>query len=296
MTASSWALLLAVFKLFMYLVSAIAVGSGFFHIHFNRYRTVSTETSTRLLIAVVLGCFVATGYFFIQVGVFVEEGFLGVLNFEYIEMLWQSAIGDSLIFQLAGFFLIGIGGLVFSSFSKFPYRFFISAGLFWLGVSLLARSFSVIGHSAEYQVVFQALLSLHFMCVIWWIGCLFPLRRSCRSMEQRALYNLMSLFGRVAIGFVVFLLISGVALVIVFSKGDMAFFTTDYGISIVSKLLLVGGILGIALYHKLKLVPALKIDCKANIRLERSIRIEIFIAIIILAITSYLTTIIGLSH
>ena len=74
-----------------------------------------------------------------------------------------------------------------------------------------------------------------------------------------------------------------------------ALFFTDYGQAIVVKLFMVSVILLVAAYHKWKLVPALLKRQSSGV-LARSIIVEIYLGIAILAVTTIVSTLTGPAH
>ena len=75
-------------------------------------------------------------------------------------------------------------------------------------------------------------------------------------------------------------------------ESPMALINSDYGSALLLKLTLVLVILGVAAMNKLMLVPVL-ISSGSIVKLQRSIRYELAIAVAILVATSYLSTIVG---
>ncbi|MCW8875791.1 MAG: CopD family protein [Kangiellaceae bacterium] len=299
MEFSIWSIWSISLKLLLYLCASIAIGGGFIRALTGDHEKLQRSIDRYWNLLVFTGIWGALSYFFVQVGAFVEEGFIGMFNMEFVHMLWQSVVGDALYYQVSGFLLIWISKMVYPISSVITLKIrreYLSAPLFVIGIALLCRSFSIVGHTAEYGWVFQLILSLHFMCITWWVGALFPLRSACRLLETQSLFTLMDGFGKLASVVVALLILSGATLVILFANGSLGIFTTAYGIILFGKFLLVGTILLIALYHKLRLVPALIDIPDAHISLERSISREIVIAILILLATATLTSVTGVSE
>jgi putative copper resistance protein D len=102
----------------------------------------------------------------------------------------------------------------------------------------------------------------------------------------------MERFGKQASVMVSLLLIAGLLLAIQLVGGLDALLFTNYGQTILVKLLLVICVMKIAATHKLKLVPQLK-NSDGRKTLSKSISIEMFVAIAILSVTAVLTSIVG---
>ena len=296
MELSTWAILSVIFKFFLYLTTSIAVGAGFIRKLAGDDNILQRSIDRYWSILILSGIGIAMSYFFVQVGGFVEEGFEGILNMEYAIMLWQSSMGDAVNYQVLGFLLIWLSKFVYQWWGAINPKIkkeYLSIPVFLIGVFFLARSFSMVGHTAEYGLIFQLILSLHVICVAWWIGALFPLRRACQLLNTQSLFRLMDRFGKWASVVVTLLISSGATIVILFAKGSLDIFKTNYGLILLAKFLMVGFILLFALYHKLKLVPLLKQEANVHTVLRRSITKEIVIALLILVITATLTTAAG---
>ena len=75
-------------------------------------------------------------------------------------------------------------------------------------------------------------------------------------------------------------------------ESPMDLLNTDYGFALLLKLCLVLVVLGVAAMNKLIIVPVL-VSRGSTARLQTSIRFELAIAVAILVVTSYLSTIVG---
>ena len=126
----------------------------------------------------------------------------------------------------------------------------------------------------------------------WWIGSLFPLWFSCKLLPPSALYQLMNLFGQVAMVMVGLLIVCGTSLLFLFFSTPMELLTTTYGQAILLKLVFVGCILLIAAYHKFYLVEALKKE-DFCLKLQHSIKNEMKVGFCILLITGILSSVLG---
>jgi putative copper resistance protein D len=67
--------------------------------------------------------------------------------------------------------------------------------------------------------------------------------------------------------------------------------TSAYGQALLTKILLVAGLLGLAARNRFRIVPALRAgDLTAALRLRRSIDLEVMLALAILVVSSLLTS------
>jgi putative copper resistance protein D len=88
------------------------------------------------------------------------------------------------------------------------------------------------------------------------------------------------------------LIVCGIGLLFLFLANPLELFTTIYGQAMLLKLIIVVTILLIAIYHKYHLVEEVKEEAISH-KLEKSIRNEMLIAVLILAVTAVLSSIIG---
>lgn len=167
------------------------------------------------------------------------------------------------------------------------------AGLFalWLDNRSVARSlaapatagigfaFVVSGHASTAQPLLSApAVFLHAVCVALWIGALLPLTLSVRAGDRVALQR----FSRLIPLPLLILIVTGIALTFVeFDRFD-AFWTTDYGLVLAAKLVVVLVMLTLAALNRYLLVPRLAITGEQ--RLVTIIATEFALAIVILGI------------
>ena len=252
-----------------------------------------------VLLGSLIGFIAVIINFFIQVGAFSETGLIGMFDADMIELLWQSPVGNSVLWRLLGFAISALALLLLMpSFLHKQQSHFLKmkrAGLYSLyfsAVFTLAYSFTFVGHNADIGGIAKWLISLHIVTMGWWIGALYPLWLCCQMLEQKALYRLMHLFGRLAMAMVGFLVICGTVLLTLFLDSPTELIMTPYGQLILVKLIAVVAILFIAALHKYRLVPSLE-QGEADKKLSKSIAIEMIVACVILAITAVLSTVTG---
>ncbi|MCW8995768.1 MAG: CopD family protein [Psychromonas sp.] len=248
-----------------------------------------------IVISSVLGFVAVIINFFIQVGAFSETGLSGMLDPELIRFLWQSTVGDSVAWRLFAFTLLSCA-LFFGDLNIKHKTFSLQQAAFSLlyvaATFSFAYSFTSIGHSADIGGVAKWLLAFHILTVSWWIGALYPLWLSCRLLQPPALYKLMNLFGEIAMFMVGLLIVCGITLLFLFLASPLELFTTTYGQAMLLKLIFVVTILFIAAYHKYHLVE--EVQQTAGIKkLQKSLINEMLIAVLILAVSAVLSSVLG---
>ena len=140
------------------------------------------------------------------------------------------------------------------------------------------------------------LLVLHLACVAVWLGAFLPLHRLCRLAPNdpaalRELAQTGRRFAQVGSIAVALLLVSGGALAAFLTGSVSAMVTTDYGLALSGKVVLVSGLLGLAALNRFRLVPAVdRGERRAAARLGLSVRLEMLGALAIILVTSLLTT------
>ena len=123
-----------------------------------------------------------------------------------------------------------------------------------------------------------------------WIGALYPLLMISRTEQVAELKVSLERFSKHAVVIVLFLL-SGLALMLS-SYILRGLFTTAYVIALILKILLVIGLVAIAAMNKYIIVPRLLLQTDTA-QFQRSVRIEIVVAILLLLLTAYLSTALG---
>lgn len=152
--------------------------------------------------------------------------------------------------------------------------------------ALGALSFTASGHAATAppRVVTVPAVALHAAALIFWMGSLVPLLVALRGPDPALL---LRRFSGQAAPMVAVLILSGAALTWVQAGSPAALASSAYGMVLAAKLLLVAGLLALALRNRLVLTPALaagRADAPSHI--DRAIRAEILLGLIILALAS----------
>ncbi|RBI82527.1 copper-binding protein [Rhodosalinus halophilus] len=166
----------------------------------------------------------------------------------------------------------------------------------WLavpGALLASTSFAFRGHAlSEPQAILGTLVTLHILCLAFWIGGLAPLLRSLRSETPAASGALAEAFGRQALWAVGLVVLGGGLALALLGAARPSALASPYGQMFALKLLLVAGILAMAAFNRLSLTPALLASRpEASARLRRSIRAEAALILGVLLVTATLTTV-----
>lgn len=222
-------------------------------------------------------------------GAALTGGVDGMTDPEMLGLLWQTPVGDVLVYRVVGTVL-----MIFGVFIPLVGQWIALAG----GMIVL-WSFAQIGHVPELEITgVRVLLLLHLLGVAFWIGILGPLR----ALSQRPEYlnNAAMLghrFGQAASVIVPALILAGLLMAWMLLGDLWALATTSYGKILLIKLALVGAILTLAAANKLRFVPAMQAgDDKAARHLARSIEIETVIILVVLAATATLTSVLTLPN
>lgn len=207
----------------------------------------------------------------------------GMTNPEMLGLLWTTPFGTAFILRLAGLSLLIIG--------LFLER--IGNWISLLGSAIAVWSFVQIGHISNLDnILLNIALMLHLFAIALWIGILTPLKRLASSPSSHALAaSVGHRFGLIASFTVPILIILGVYMSLQLVGTFVALFGTIYGQALIIKVLLVGFLMTLAATNKLRFIPALRSgDPIGAIKLSKSISIEWFFILAILATTAILTT------
>ena len=159
-------------------------------------------------------------------------------------------------------------------------------GLALFGVAVIAASFGFSGHAtvAEQRWLVALLVSVHLVAVSFWIGSLAPLLIVLRRAPEHA-ERAVRRFSAIAVWLVAVLLIAGVLMAMAHNLRSFgALIGEPYGQALLWKLGGVAALLALAAWNKWRLTRNRKWA-----RLARSIRIEIAVACLVLAMTASLS-------
>ncbi len=181
-----------------------------------------------------------------------------------------SRIGDAFWLRVAGLGLLALAA------SPWP----VAAALAAMGALVTAASYAAMGHSTLFRPrqELSALVTLHLLAVGFWIGSLPLLARAARLGEAA----LIAAWSRAALAMVaVVFLAGGITACLLVPRWDLLL-AAWYGWGLMAKLILVFGLIALAAWHRLRLVPALATGGEAaRLRLARSIRAEAWLALLV---------------
>ncbi len=279
-----WAILAPLVKVFLYVLSFLAVGTGLFILHFRSFLSQPTFAYCRKLVtkSSLTGSIIAPLLLLMTAGN-IGGDLQSAFNPLMINIALSSKAGQSVLVLFLGFLF------VFLWISLFQNQRPIS-GI--LGFALILSSFSLYGHSTINGFSSQLLIVLHLGAISFWVGSFLPLRYSTQGkIEEENLFQIAHQFGVYAVYYIGVLLITGLMLGTILVGGIEQLVTSDYGKAFLFKLFFAANLLGIGALNKFRLVPQLKKNNLSHaIKLRKSINVEISILFIILVISSLLTT------
>lgn len=286
---SPWMVAIVLNKYLLYL--AIAAGAGSVFMLTQAQASLLNPFSWRYgVYSSVLGLVLAIVDFFLQVGLFADAGLVGLADSNYIAMIWDSPLGWQFVFRVLGFLLmLLVIGWSWKQGQALRWQGLLAS---ILALTLLCFAGLHAGHTVEHATWVHWALSFHFVIGLWWMGCLWPLALSCQGLEPVRLQQLMQSFGIIAGWLVPILLMAGLGLAYTLTGTLEHLFTSTHGQLLLAKMILVGGLLGSAAYHKLKLVPQLTEPHRPQ-ALQRSIYRELGLGLAVLLLTAVLSSMVG---
>jgi len=275
---SSWDIANVGSKWLIYLGVSAVIG-GLFMLFMVQRESLRQKTAHYVGLGSLLGILAVSVNFCIQLGAIADDGVSGMFDPLFGNILWQSTVGDSLLWRVPAFVICLLAAMITlrqPSELRNSIKSTLS-GLFAVSAAaMLAYSFSTIGHSANVGALGKWLLGFHVLAFAWWMGALYPLYSACSLLEVQPLRKLMHQFGQIALAVVGLLIICGILLLSKFFASPMELFTTPYGQLMSAKLIAVSGILSIAALHKLRFVPNLT-DLVQTDKLKKSIAVEMLL-------------------
>jgi len=299
MDFSIWSIANAFTKLLIYAGISGVVGGTCIYFLKNTNDALKSSVERYLFKSAYVGIVAVLINFFIQVGAFAENGFLGMFDRSLYGLLWQTGTGDAVLLRIVGLSLPLLIKPAIELLKWFEISFknyLVASFLYIPSIVLLGLSFSRVGHTTELDEIYKVFIAIHIIGVSWWMGLLWPLYKACAVLSQKDLQKLMYGFGHLAQWAVFTIVLCGVSLILGLVKNPWDALQSSYGMVMLVKLLLVVALLMLAAIHKFRLVPALEVSNDAASRLSLSIRIELIIGIVVLATTSILTTVVGPLH
>lgn len=209
----------------------------------------------------------------------------GMLDGTLLRMVLQAGAGRASAIRAIGLLL---GALVVLS-GRPPW-------LALFGAAMAATSFAWTGHarSLHPDVLPILLLGVHLLAVAFWLGALAPLLVVARGGDLSRLAAAAECFGAAAVFVVSALMAAGLTLLWMLLGDFTALWGSAYGRYVICKLIFVACLLGLAAFNKLRLTPRMRIGYRrAALSLRASIRLELLLGVLILAVTATLTTLTG---
>jgi copper resistance protein D len=295
----NWELVSLLAKLLHYVgVFSIAGGTLVAWRYSNSNRAVLFSAFSYIFFGSILGFHGALLGFLVQVGLINDSGLGGMIDWGMSSILLDTGLGDVTLLRLLAFSLSGISSVIVlrklqrSNIDLQDHR--IRLLFIWqiVALAILAFSHRVTGHVSVLSAVGQISIVLHVAAFALWIGCLYPFLQLSKSADLALLQKTLKRFGDDAIVILFVLFLGGALMILELLESPMALFNTDYGLALLTKLILVMIILGIAAVNKLLIVPPMLSAGSAG-KLQASIRVESLVALAILVVTSYLSTIVG---
>lgn len=166
-------------------------------------------------------------------------------------------------------------------------------GVAILGALLASASFALRGHAlGEPRMILGALITLHILCLAFWVGAFAPLARAVRTSPPAEAGALAHEFGSRALWAVGLLFIAGGFTLALLGAATPSALSSPYGQMFALKLILFAGVFALAAVNKMTLTPALLAAApEAGTRLRRSIGGEAGLVAAILIVTAAFTTV-----
>lgn len=298
MTAWEW--LSTVSKGLMYLTMLTAAGGLFVAFYYPRlwlWRRYLIPASGLGLLSVCL-------YFLAQIGQVNQSGPGGMLDVQMGQILASTVLGDGMRWRLSGFMLVLLSGVIMLL-ADSSVRFAPLANPGFLiglaGVLALAVSLAVLGHVNTLNMTARLAVVAHFMAVSLWAGALVPLWLACRwtdpeSLQQsQSLYLLLQRFSRAGWLFLSVMLLSGIAMMVLLLDDLSELTGSQYGRLLMLKVGLVLAMMVLGAVNKFALLSRWHASGPAPVirKLQTVISAEIGLVLVIVAVTSVMTTLIG---
>ncbi|MDB5370054.1 MAG: copper resistance protein [Roseomonas sp.] len=151
------------------------------------------------------------------------------------------------------------------------------------GVLAIAASFTEVGHTTQHQPrwLLATALVVHLLAAAFWVGSLWPLMIASRRAGPEAA-RIVEGWARAASWIVGGLILAGVTLGWLLVGQLGLFVTTAYGLALLTKVTLVGVLLGFAAWHRFRLTPGLAAGAPGSgARLAVSIGWEIVVMVLV---------------
>jgi putative copper resistance protein D len=268
------------------------IGGAFCYFLLWRYTSIKVTLLKYMHLGATLGLVGSTLGFFILVGSFANTGLSGIFDQTYLNILLNTNTGQIHIVRIISFALIFLL-LTIKLGKKTTHIATFEKILFAVLLIPILYSYSQIGHVTNLAFFAQILLSIHVFFMSLWMGSLYPLWKMSHKISGRSLRKLMEAFGRIAAYVVGILILCGITIALFLFKDLNTLIYTSYGHGFVLKLAFVGSILLLAAFNKWFLTPRLEEPLFAQY-LSCAILFEMYLGLLILLTTSYITTVVGI--
>ena len=278
-----WIIINPILRVFFYAASFVSIGAVLFSLHFKKFLTVEQKAYCDKLAfkTAPIGSVVSLLMFFSIAGNLGGD-IASVIEPLMLRLAIESKSGIGFLTAFIGFM-----GLFMAHRLR---GHAIRVGLL-VSSAVVLFSFIMSGHSQLGGFATQALLIIHLLCISFWLGALMPFRWMCLQPDPYNLSIVAHRFGILAMGYVAQLLSAGLGYAYLLLGDVTLIVTTQYGNVLLVKIVLVVALLILAALNKFKLVPSLETRQAFNVyRFQRSIHLEIIIALLILTASSLITT------
>lgn len=279
---SVWDFLILLSRLGLYLGVAGTLGACFAFLVFQ-HAGHTARLKRYLQLSAVIG--------FLSIGVNIPArtaamsgSFASAFDSIFLSILWQSGIGSSARWQLAGFGALLLASLTLGRGSVLRR---MTIPLMLAGSIALLWSFTFSGHLAVHSWFNKPALALHVLAMSLWLGSFYPLLTLLRSAQAQ--HNL-KVFSAVGVWIVALLLTCGLWMAIVLLPSPSVLFTTAYGRVLLCKLVLLLFLLGLAAANKWILVSRVEVQPQG---IRRSIQGEMLVGCLILGVTAALANLVS---
>lgn len=273
------------------LLAMAGVVGGFFTMLLTQRRNFALPAALPryVLLSIALGALMIPLFLLMQVGGINQSGVRGMFDAVIANIVWHSGIGAAAQLRLLGLTLAAPACWLMTSTTAVRRRG--GNALTLVSILLIGGSFALTGHVATLSPAVRVLLVLHVLMAFLWIGALYPLLQLSRALPLPPVAILMQDFGRFAVAIVMLLLLAGMFLALMLLRAP-GVLSTPYGHTLLLKLAVVCVLLLLAARNNMALVP--RLETRATLPLlQNAIRAEMAVALFIVTITTWLTTVTG---
>lgn len=282
--SSPWTWVVAANRWILYAAMLVAAGSALFLVLFSVPPAVVNPTVALARAATLAG---AVAYV-VAIGAGGAEMQLAGAGALFEATTWSRGLASTLLPSA----VLGVPAMLLLWWALGRSREAPSSIALTAGAGAAIASFLVTGHAATAAPVWlmATMVGLHLLATAFWMGALFPLQRAAGALgavEAGALMNRFSRFGVVAVAAT---MLSGMVISWVQLDGPANLLGNDYGESLLRKLVIVAIVIGVALYNKFRLTPALERgEAGSTARIRRSIRVEYALYVVVVGAAMSLT-------